>query len=373
MTQVNCAGRGADSFPSSLYLPSVASPSLLVQIVSLQGAALGALGVAVAYAGLRYANARCPGSVPASRRDYTALFTAAAVAYNLATDVILGVTIGGEGGSAIAAAAYFSIQALVVVGWSATRVVRFLRDSLAVPLPPPPPPHAASFAAWCARYRTWVAALATLSCLQLSALSLLGSRAAGGVDGPLSAPLDGRLWGAMRFHVTATALVRNVAFLVVICATYDNAGLLRVGVFLKLTASAVVVMYSLVDLAIDRIVSVVARRRVSYHDAFIASPLLAFEGGASGGGDVGGGAEVALGASSPIKLLRGRASGGGGERGPRGGGEPAAGAAGATDHTPKGRELAAANARADALQAELEILRHRLAWATTPGGGSPSQ
>ena len=79
--------------------------------------------------------------------------------------MLLGLTIAGAAGhgEAGAAAAYFAIQA-VVVAWCTGRVVVFVRDSLRAPAPPPP--HASPFEAWAARYRTWVAAVCAVSCLQ---------------------------------------------------------------------------------------------------------------------------------------------------------------------------------------------------------------
>jgi hypothetical protein len=90
-------------------------------------------------------------------------------------------------------------------------------------------------------------------------------RAAGGVDGAMSAPVDARLWRTLKFHATAISFVRNVSSLGVALAVGAAAGgLLSPAVFLKLATSGTGAVMAVTTMAVDAL-GAAARRREREH------------------------------------------------------------------------------------------------------------
>ena len=102
---------------------------------------------------------------------------------------------------------------VLAVGWSASRVMRFVSASLA-DRSCPPAPHAVSFATWVARHRAAFGAVVSLGCVQLGALDLFRSRAFAGNAWhrrALRPPITPRVWAALHLHAASGAFLRNAA------------------------------------------------------------------------------------------------------------------------------------------------------------------
>lgn len=252
-----CPGVWSDWSPPVVTL---VPPSFIDQVMSAGVVAAAASGVAALYGGLLCANRRWPG------RDFAALFSLLSMFYQLLTDVQFGVKLVRTQGAGLQQGAFFAALGATAL-WSASRVAWFMRTALqrgdagdaGQRLRQPSP---LTFHGWCVAHRAWASSIAALACVQLSVLCVLQCRAFGPLlDGVMAAPVDRRLWASVRFHATATGVVRSGATLLIILTTYGGQDYWLLGVVAKLAGAVGTLSLACATLLVDA--AVAARRRGS--------------------------------------------------------------------------------------------------------------
>lgn len=253
----NSAGPGAQSLSTPLYIPSPPIPPFAF---SVSDSAVIAAAQVVLYGIAAAASWRWPGSVRDARRDYSGLLALPFAAVHVGTDLYFGRQLLVAPVATVYIAVFITTVAFATL-WSGYRVFAFLHASTSHAGHTPPPPHKVTFDVWLAGRRSWIAAVACAGSLQLSAMYVITCRAAGGVDGAMSAPVDARLWRTLKFHATAISFVRNVSSLGVALAVGAAAGgLLSPAVFLKLATSGTGAVMAVTTMAVDAL-GAAARRR----------------------------------------------------------------------------------------------------------------